>query len=1025
MDLVSKARRIRLLSTLSLIIVLGFNLSAVQAQTLTGKVVDRATNEAIIGATVVDANKNAGTVTRADGGFTLKEVTYPIRLQVSFIGYQSQELLVEQPQSSFTIRLSEEVSSLDEVVVVGYGTQRRTQLTGSVAKIHSETFDVTTAPTLDGALSGAVAGLNVTASSGQPGAASSIRIRGGNSVNASNEPLYVIDGFIYYKDASLGKTGLGAIESNLNPLSTINPSDIESIEVSKDISATAIYGSRGANGVIMITTKKGQRGKATVAYRFSSGFDVVSKKLDLMNASEWAGFQKQYFYNKGGYSDSQIEALGEGTDWQDAMLRTAFRQSHEVSVNGGSEKSRYAFSANYTDQDGVILHSGFERYNFHLNADWNLSADLTFGVSATYGKSTQQGLTTTEEVEYNSSPYSAGITNSFVYGLLTPQVVPVYLQDGAYNYANPYEYAYFAIGNKKANAVSDLTNSVAESINNYLLSNVWAQYKKGDFTGKVTVGLNKEQITQNYFSPSYTSLGLANQGMGGIGNKTNEVWQQEYTLTWGKQLNETNYLDALVGYTHQRTQSDYHSVLVTHFTNENLKHNNLADGSTVYPPKSGTSQSTLNSLIARVNYTLLNRYNATATFRADNSSRFAKNHRWGYFPSIGLSWNLDQEEFLRRSSNLSNLKLRASFGVVGNQEIGDYEYSLNYTAGQYDGSSSYAKANDANENLKWETTLSYNIGVDLGLWNNRLSLVADAYYKKTSDLLLEVPVGFSSGVSTQLQNVGNVVNKGIELTLNGTLLKQKGLQWVASANIAYNSNRISNMGTTNTIIMGTSNETILRKGESLGTFYGLRFAGIVQEGEDVSLLPTVNGNTPKPGDLKYTDVDGNKRIDGNDRVVLGSIQPDFTYGFSTQLNWKRFDFNVVFSGSYGNELYNAIGRRLEQTGDSYNLLRSVLHSWTKENPSQRLPYASNERPTSYIDSRYVEEASYLKLRNVTLGYSFPFSSKNGIDVRVFATASNVLTLTSYSGYDPEVASGTDTGAYPSARSFVFGFGLTF
>ncbi len=914
--------------------------------------------------------------------------------------------------------------SLNEVVVVGYGTQRRTQLTGAVTTVGAERFADVAAPTLDGALDGAVAGLHVTASSGQPGAASNIRIRGGNSVNASNEPLYVVDGFIYYKSSSDSKTGLGAIESSLSPLSTINPSDIQSIEVLKDVSATAIYGSRGANGVILITTKKGTRGKTTVNYRYTAGWDAVSKKLDLMTASEWAAFQKKYYYNKGGYTDQQIAALGEGTDWQDAMLRNAFRQQHEFSVNGGNGKGRYAFSANYTDQDGIIINSGFERYNFHLNADWNLLEGLTFGLSATYGKSTQHGLTTTEEVKYNSSPYSAGITNSFVYGLLTPRVVPIYAADGTYNYANPYEYAYFAIGSKSSNAVSDLNDSEAESINNYLLSNVWAQYAFGDFRAKVTVGLNKEQITQNYFSPSYTSLGLANEGLGGIGNKANEVWQQEYTLAWNRQLGQAHYLDALVGYTRQTSKTNYNSVLVSHFTNETLKYNNLADGSSVYPPTSGETQATLNSLIARVNYTLLDRYNATATFRADNSSRFAKNHRWGYFPSIGLSWNLDREAFLRDSKTVTGLKLRASYGIVGNQEIGDYEYALNYTASQYDGSSSYSKSNVSNKDLKWETTASYNIGADLSLWQGRLNIVADAYYKKTSDLLLEVPIGFQQGVSTQLRNVGNVVNKGVELSVDALLAAKHNLTWRVSANIAHNRNRITGMGTANNIIMGSANETILRKDEALGSFYGLQFDGIVQQGEDVSQLPTLNGKTLEPGDVKYVDQDGNGRIDGNDRVVLGSIQPDFTYGFSSQLKWKHLDASVAFAGSYGNQVYNALGRRLEQTGDSYNLLRTVLDSWTEDNPSNRYPLASKERATSYIDSRYVENASYLKLRNLTVGYTLPLKESFPLKVRVFATASNLFTITPYTGYDPEVASGTDTGAYPSARSFVFGVDLT-
>ena len=909
---------------------------------------------------------------------------------------------------------------INEIVVVGYGTQKRTQLTGSVTKIGGSLFGKATAPTLDGALNGAVAGLNVTATSGQPGAASQVRIRGGNSVNASNEPLYVVDGFIYYKDASAAKTGLGAIESSLNPLSTINPSDIESIEVLKDVSATAIYGSRGANGVIIVTTKKGTRGRTSINYRYTAGFDVAAKKLDLMTASEWAGFQKTYFYNKGGYTDEQIAALGSGTDWQGAMLRTAFRQAHELSVSGGTAKSRYAFSANYTDQDGIVINSGFKRYNFHVNADWNLLPGLTFGLNATYGKSTQEGLTTTEAVAYNSSPFSAGITNSFVYGLLTPRVVPIYAEDGSYNYANPYEYAYFAIGSKTSNAVSDLKNSVAESINDYLLSNVWAQYAFGDFRAKVSVGLNKEQITQNYFSPKYTSLGLANEGLGGIGNKSNEVWQQEYTLGWSHVFGNIHDVDALVGYTRQNSKVNYNSSLTSHFTNETLKQNNLADGSQVYPPQSGFSEASLNSIIARVNYTLLDRYNATVTFRADNSSRFAKTHRWGHFPSVGLSWNANRESFLRDVRNLSNLKVRASWGKVGNQEIGDYEYALNYKATQYNGQSSYTKTNIYNKDLRWETTTSYNVGADIGFFDNRLAITADAYYKKTSDLLLDVPIGFNQGVSTQLRNVGNVVNKGVELTIDGQLLRKRDLLWTVTANIAHNCNRITSMGSASDIIMGSSSETILRKGEALGTFYGLRFDGIVQTGDDLDKLPTVSGKRLEPGDVKFVDQDHNGRIDGKDRVALGSIQPDFTYGFSTQLRWRNLDASVSFAGSHGNKLFNALGRRLEQTGDSYNLLRTVLNSWTETNPSNRYPLASKERTISYIDSRYVEDASYLKLRNLTIGYTLPIPKSVKAKVRIFATGSNLFTITPYSGYDPEVASGTDSGAYPAASTVVFG-----
>lgn len=998
---------------------------ATWAQTVQGTITDAATGESIIGATVKYGD-GKGVTTDIDGHFALDVKSLPVKLNISFTGYRPQTVTVYDDEEDINVKLAEKRSYLNDVVVVGYGTQSRTQLTGSVTTVKADVFENSTSATLDGALSGQVAGLNVTAASGQPGADSSIRIRGGNSVNASNEPLYVVDGFIYFKDASNNSTGLGAIEGSLNPLATINPNDIESIEVLKDISATAIYGSRGANGVILITTKKGKQGekKASINYGYSLGFSNVTKKLDLMNAAEWAQFQKTYYNNKGGYTNEQIAALGKGTDWQDAVLRTALQQSHELSINGGTDKGRYAFSANYTDQDGIILNSGFQRYNFHTNAEWELLKNLKFGINATYGRSKQSGLTTSEKQVFNSSPFSAGITNSFVYALLTPPVVPVYNADGSYNFKNPYEYAYFAIGDHASNAVYDLKESVAENINNYLLSNVWATYKLGDVTLKAAVGLNSEKLTQNYFSGAYTSLGLANEGIGGVGHRQTDTWQQEYTATYNKDINDNHHIDALAGYTKQNTTSTYSNISTNHFTNETLKQYNLGDGANIYTPQTGINESTLNSIIARVNYTFLDRYNATATFRADHSSRFSKNHRWGYFPSLGLSWNVEKEKFLANTHHLDYLKLRLTGGVVGNQEINDYAFTTSYATGSYAGSSSYAKKNTANDNLKWETTASYNLGTDIGLYNGRLNFVLDLYYKKTSDLLLDVPMGFSTGVTSQIQNVGNVVNKGIEFAVNGTLLKRRHLNWTASANIAHNHNEITDMGITNNVIQGADNEQILRKGEALGSFYGLKFLGIVQQGEDVSKLPTMSGSAPKAGDLKFEDHNGDGKVDGNDRQILGSIQPDFTYGFSSQFQYREFDASITFAGSHGNKVYNALGRRLEQTGDSYNVLATVKDSWTAENGGNTLPYAGNDRPFSHIDSRYVQSASYLKLRNLTIGYRPRLPKTFPVAVRIYATATNLFTITPYKGYDPEVSGGTDRGAYPSARTFTFGVNLT-
>ncbi|MCD7972189.1 MAG: TonB-dependent receptor [Candidatus Azobacteroides sp.] len=995
---------------------------------LTGTVTEEGTNDPVAGATIIEKGTTNGITSDIDGNFRLTLTqSFPVTIIVQFLGYTTQE--IEVTSDRIDILLSETANALNEIVVVGYGVQRRKELTGAISTVSPAILRANTSPSIDGLLAGTVAGLNVTQASGQPGASSSVRIRGGNSVNANNDPLYVIDGFIYYRDASTTKTGLGGIESSVNPLASINPSDIESIEVLKDVSATAIYGSRGANGVIIVTTKKGKRGGTFVSYRTTVGWSSAAKKLDLLNASEWAQFQKDYFNNKGNYTDEEIAALGEGYNWQDAVLRTGVSQIHELSVSGGDEKTRYLISGNYTDQDGIILNSDFKRYNARINFDRDLYSNVQIGVSSTFGKTVQNSLTTTEPVNYNSSPFSAGITNSLTYALFMPPVVPIYNSDGSYNYTNPYEYAYFAIGNKSVNPVSDLENSVGETINNYVLGNIYTRITIADgLVAKASLGADISTITQNYFAPSYTALGLAEQGVGGIGTKRYESLQSELTLAYTKQLNDAHYIDLLGGYTYQSTNINYVKTIVSHFTNESLKHNNLADGAVTYTPESGTSDATLHSVIARANYTLLQKYNLTATFRADNSSRFAANHRWGYFPSIGLSWNINEEEFLNSKRNLSNLKLRVSAGTVGNQEIGDYEYAQSYQAGQYNGSASYSKNNNGNNNLKWETTTQYNVGLDAGFFNTKLNFVLDLYSKKTSDLLLSVPVSSTTGVTSQLENIGNVTNKGIEFSINAILIDNGNVFWSLNGNIAHNKNKITSMGSTERLLQGTNSEQILQVGYALGSFYGLVFDGIVQTGEDITELPATSSGLI-PGSIKFVDISGpdgvpDGKIDQYDRTVLGDIQPDFTYGISSSFRYRKFDLFVLFQGSKGNKIYNSLRRALEHATDSYNVSRALLNSWTPDNPSDTYPAITGSRPYSFIDSRYVEDGSYLKLKNLTLGYTVSLQ-KYPVNLRLFATAQNLFTITNYQGYDPEVATGMDIGAYPTARTFSLGLELSF
>lgn len=994
------------------------------ATPINGKVADAVTGEAIIGASVIYNNK-VGAVTDVEGRFHLDIASFPSDISVSYVGYESLRVKIGERDSVVSIRLHEDAQTLNEVVVVGYGTQKRTQLTGSVTTISKDVLNNNVFPTADALLAGSVAGVQVT-TSGQPGSGSSIRIRGGNSISANNEPLYVIDGLLYYKESgtlSTGERGTG-ISGGISPLSLINPNDIESIEVLKDVSATAIYGSRGANGVIIVTTKKGKRNQTNIKYQYQLTYATPSKKLSVLNATEWARYQKQYFYNKGGYTDEQIDALGTGTDWQDAVLRSTVSHSHNLTISGGDEKTRYLLGANIIDQKGIVLNTGFNRTALRLNADRRLTDKLTVEAALNVSRNKQDGLTTTTGVSFNSSPYQGGITNSLTYALLMPPVVPIYKADGSYNYTNPYEYAYFAMGDIAANPVSDLENSVAQSIDDDIIGNASLTYEFTDgLVGKASLGFDLDNLTQNYFAPHYTALGLANGGTGSIAKRRLETWQTEFTLNYRHNFGRSHQLDALAGYTYQTTNRTFLTGSSSKYTDESLKQNNLSGGSLFAAPLSGESSSNLHSLIGRVNYTLLDRYNATATFRADRSSRFSQNHNWGLFPSLGLSWNVNRERFLANQKWLSNLKVRASIGTVGNQEIGDYQYSTAYTTSTTGGNVHYTKSNAANSNLKWETTVSGNIGIDASFLQDRIGITLEYYQKKTLDLLLNVPVDVAKyGVSSQLQNVGNVENKGFEISVDFTPVRNKHLLWNIQANLGYNKNEVTSLGDYDEL--NVNSYTILRKGEAVGSFYGLVFDGVVQADEDISKLPTQNGSRPKIGQEKFRDINGDGKVNEFDRVILGHSHPDINYGLSSSLKFGRLDAFIQFQGTANGQIYNSLRRTLESPTDCYNVSSVILDSWTAENPSNIYPAVTDVRPYSYIDSRFVEDANYFKLKTLTVGYSIPVRfMKAGLHLT--ATATNLFTITNYKGYEPEIQSGVDMGDYPASRSFTLGVELTF
>ena len=1007
-------------------------LLAVAQGLITGHITDVRTGEPLIGASViVKSEKGQGVITDIDGNFSLQtKKEAPLTLRVEYVGYRALDVDVYDFEEPVEISLIDNSSRLDEVVIVGYGAQKRLELTSSISSVDENILKQQNA-SVESALQGAVAGLNVTTTSGQPGAASIIRIRGGNSITGGNEPLYVIDGFIVYNDVSSNKTGARGNDAALDPLAFLNPSDIESIEVLKDVSATAIYGTRGANGVIIITTKKGSHGKNNINYSATFGWSTISKKLDFLNAWQWADLWNEMYDN--GEVGYRVDEPTESYDWQDAALQTGFSQEHQLSAVGGDEISRYSISGSYKNQEGILLNTGLQRYAGRINYERNVFKNLLVGVNANGAYNKMKGQSD------RSSMFAA---NSWYGAISHTPYTSIYNADGSFNY-EPTPTSVDIYNGKVGNPISDLLNYQTETENTRIIGTGFAEWTViPQLKLKASLGADISNTRQSYYAPSYTSDGLPYSGYASVGQTKTHVWQTEYTATYSNVFKNVHSLTALVGYTAQHTDRSRIATTAYGFSNDATGYDNIGAAATTNPSSSGHYISTLQSWIGRVNYSYDSRYNASLTLRADGSSRFAKDHRWGWFPSLGASWNIDREKWLHLSKNVDFIQLRASVGVVGNQEIGDYQFAANVNPRTViiDGqrATSYIISNKSNPDLKWETTTSYNIGLSTGFFHNRLTVTLDGYYKKTSDLLLNVPVEQVTGFDTVLRNVGSVTNKGVELEVGGVLIEKKDLRWNLNANIAHNKNEVTSLGNAEYFIPshGYTNPLIVKVGEPLGSFYGYKFKGIIQSDEDLSKLPSQTISTVEPGNPKFEDVNGDCVVNEQDRVVIGNIQPKFTYGFNTKVTYKNLDLFISASGSYGNKLFNELACRLDRgNGYYYNPLAEVADRWTPTNPSNTIQKASNAT-SIYTDDRFVEDASYLKIRNIQLGYTLPIPQiTKEAKVRLYVSLQNFFTFTSYSGYDPEanrsgsdetsaLYQGIDNGTYPTAKTVLVGFNVT-
>ncbi len=1020
-------------------------LLALAQNLITGHITDVRSGEPLIGASViVKSEKGQGVVTDVDGNFSLQtKVEVPLTLRVEYVGYRSLDVDVYDFEEPVEIALVDNANKINEVVVVGYGTQKRIELTSSISTVGKDVLNQPLS-SVENALQGAVAGLNVSTTSGQPGAVSNIRIRGGNSITGGNEPLYVIDGLIVYNDASSTKTGAAGSDASLDPLAFLNPSDIESIEVLKDVSATAIYGTRGANGVIIITTKKGSHGRNTINYSGTFGWSSAAKKLDFLNAQQFTEL-----YNELNPS-SPMSAPTANYDWQDAALRTAFTQDHQISFTGGDEISRYSISGGYKGQQGIIIGTDLKRYTGRINYERNLSQRLLVGINASGAYSNLSGLRNVDQG--NSGQTAKWAANSWMSALITPSTQPIYNADGSYNYSpTPISQDIFVRDGKTVvgNPISDLNDIKTSTTNTRVIANVYAEWEViNHLKLKANLGADLSNTKENNYSPSYTTTGLEHHGVASVGDNRTNVWQAEFTANYDKTFKNLHHVNLLAGYTTQRTDRSGFATTIRNFANDATGYDNLSAGSDLYRSTSEATISTLQSVLGRVNYSYDSRYNASLTLRADGSSRFAKSHKWGWFPSAGFSWNIDKEKFIHFGKSVDFLQLRLSAGIVGNQEIGDYQFGANVSPTStpfiYNGEETvaYYIVNKANPDLKWEKTASYNAGISSGFFKGRLNVTFDAYYKKTTDLLLQVPVEGVTGYATSLRNIGAVTNKGVELEIGAVLLDRKDLKWNVNASIAHNKNEVTSLGNASSIIPSVSGATlgyisplIVAVGEPLGTFYGYVFKGIVQSEEQAATLTPQTINKLEPGNPYYEDVNGDGVVNTEDQTTLGNSQPKFTYGLSTTLKYKNWDLFVNFAGSYGNKLYNGLATRLTKGSTYYNSLAVVADRWTPTNPSNTVQKASNDL-TVVSDSRYVEDASYLRLKNIQLGYTLavPQITKDA-RLRLYVSLQNFLTITNYSGYDPEggrngadeqsaLYQGIDMATYPTAKTVLFGINIT-
>ncbi|MDR0698999.1 MAG: TonB-dependent receptor [Tannerella sp.] len=996
-----------------------------------GVVLD-ANNEPVTGANVVEKGTTNGVITDIDGKFSINVSDEPV-LQISYIGYISQTVVVGE-QKSLTVILSEDTQLLEEIVVIGYGTVKKSDITGSVASVKVDELREGVITSVDQMLLGKSAGVNVVQNSGEPGGGFSINIRGANSVNAGNNPLYVIDGVPIDNERPITSgsiIGFNQNRSPRNPLSSINASDIKSIEILKDASATAIYGSRGANGVILITTKSGGKDeKTTVSYQGYVGIQNPANKLKLLNAADYKRILNEII-DAGGDDESNrvgdIANGGKGTDWQDEIMNSnAVVHDHQLSFTGGTKKTAYYISLNYMDQEGLVRNTSFDRYSARVNLQSEINSRLKIGINATGSYMKDHFVANGFGTNEGAGAMYAAFNFDPTYGVMDDE--GKYIVSPLHTIDNPV-------------AITEGMRSHSDSYR--FLASAYGEYAlmEGLFA-KLNMGADFMNESRKSFVSSLTKEGGNNGGIAANQNSEKSNYLIEGTLNYTKTFG-THSLNALAGVTYQRFVTSRLNNTASDFPNESLGADNVGIGNQeTFRITNSVTGNRLASYIGRVNYSLLDKYLITGTLRADGSSRFGKNNRFGYFPSAALAWKMSNENFLIDIDFLTSLKLRTSWGKTGNQEIGDFPSISTFSQAGYaiwDGRqvTGTEPAKMPNPNLKWETTEQLNTGFDFGFFNNRINGTVDYYQKKTTNMLLNLPVPQSTGYVSILSNIGRIDNHGFEFLVNTVNVDIKNFSWQSGISFSTMKNKVKDLGGIEEIIIGAdynhvTQVAIQKPGLPLNAYYGWEIEGIWQTGDDFSKFT----EDYQPGDLKYVDQNEDGVIDDKDRVVLGNSFPDFQWSFSNTFTCKNFDLFVFFEGVEGVSMLNGnlIDNYFPLNFRRNKFAELYLNRWTAENPTNEYP--SFENPLKFgrrvANSKTVQDASYIRLRTIRLSYTFPENSILGVTgLQLYVTAENLFTITDYIGLDPAVNPNNNTNfrmdfnAYPTSRTFILGAKIDF